>query len=107
VLVLFDHGTPKGLIRALPGHTVHTAQAKGWDTLSNGDLLKAAEGAGVDVLFTTDRAISRPLRHGVSPSSSSLGVPGGHAFDDRSTASLPLSPRPPLVATPRSRFPST
>jgi hypothetical protein len=57
VLVLFDHGTPKGLIRALPGHTVHTAQAKGWDTLSNGELLKAAEGAGVDVLLTTDRRI--------------------------------------------------
>ena len=43
MLVLFDHGTPKGLIRALPGHTVHTAQAKGWDTLSNGALLKVAE----------------------------------------------------------------
>ncbi len=57
MLVLFDHGTPKGLIRALPGHTVHTAQAKGWDTLSNGALLKAAEGASVDVLLTTDRRI--------------------------------------------------
>jgi hypothetical protein len=57
VLVLCDHGTPKGLIRALPGHTVHTAQAKGWDTLSNGDLLKAAERDGVDVLLTTDRRI--------------------------------------------------
>jgi hypothetical protein len=34
VVVLFDHGTPKGLIRALPGHTVHTAQSKGWGTLS-------------------------------------------------------------------------
>jgi hypothetical protein len=55
VLVLFDHGTPKGLIRALPGHTIHTAQAKGWDTLSNGALLSAAESAAVDVLLTTDR----------------------------------------------------
>ena len=43
MFVLFDHGTPKGLIRTLPGHTVHTAQAKGWDTLSNGALLKVAE----------------------------------------------------------------
>ena len=57
MLILFDHGTPKGLIRALPGHTVHTAQAKGWDTLSNGALLKAAEEAGFDVLLTTDRRI--------------------------------------------------
>ena len=57
MLVLFDHGTPKGLIRALPGHTVHTAQAKGWDTLSNGELLKAAESAGIEALLTTDRRI--------------------------------------------------
>ena len=57
MLVLFDHGTPKGLIRALPGHTVHTAQGKGWDTLSNGALLKVAEDAGIDVLLTTDRRI--------------------------------------------------
>ena len=59
VLILFDYGTPKGLIRARPGHTVHTAQAKGWDALSNGALLKAAEEAGVDVLLTTDRRIAR------------------------------------------------
>lgn len=57
VLILFDHGTPKGLIRALSGHTVHTAQAKGWDTLSNGALLRAAEENGFDVLLTTDRRI--------------------------------------------------
>jgi hypothetical protein len=57
VLILFDHGTPKGLIRELLGHTVHTAQSKGWDTLSNGLLLTAAETAGFDVLLTTDRRI--------------------------------------------------
>jgi hypothetical protein len=57
VLILFDHGTPKGLARALSGHTVHTAQAKGWDTLSNGELLSAAEQAGFELLLTTDRRI--------------------------------------------------
>jgi len=57
VLVLFDHGTPKGLGRMLVGHTVHTAQSRGWDTLSNGELLNAAEEAGFDVLLTTDRRI--------------------------------------------------
>ena len=57
MVVLFDHGTPKGLIRALPGHTVHTAQSKGWGTLSNGALLDAAEEAGFEVLLTTDRRI--------------------------------------------------
>jgi hypothetical protein len=57
VIVLFDHGTPKGLSRSLPGHTVDTAQGKGWDTLSNGALLDAAEEAGFEVLLTTDRRI--------------------------------------------------
>jgi hypothetical protein len=57
VLILFDHGTPKGLIRALTGHTVHTAQSKGWDTLSNGALLNAAEETGFELLLTTDRRI--------------------------------------------------
>ena len=57
MFILFDHGTPKGLARALPEHTVHTAQAKGWDTLSNGELLSAAEQAGFELLLTTDRRI--------------------------------------------------
>jgi hypothetical protein len=57
MFILFDHGTPKGLIRALSGHTVITAQARGWDTLSNGALLDAAEGAGIELLLTTDRRI--------------------------------------------------
>ena len=57
VLVLFDHGTPKGLARALPGHTIHTAQSKGWDTLNNGALLNAPEQAGFDLLLTTDRRL--------------------------------------------------
>jgi hypothetical protein len=54
MLILFDHGTPRGLARALEGHTVEEARAQGWDTLSNGELLKAAEEAGFDVLLTTD-----------------------------------------------------
>jgi hypothetical protein len=57
VLVLFDHGTPKGLARALSAHTIQTAQSRGWDTLGNGALLDAAEEAGFEVLLTTDRRI--------------------------------------------------
>jgi hypothetical protein len=57
VLILFDHGTPKGLARALSGHTVHMAQSKGWHILSNGALLDAAEEAGFELLLTTDRRI--------------------------------------------------
>jgi hypothetical protein len=47
MLILFDHGTPKGLIRILPGHTVSTAQSRGWDRLNNGTLLNAAEEAAL------------------------------------------------------------
>ncbi len=57
MLILFDHGTPKGLIRALPGHTIITAQSRGWDRLSNGALLNVAEEAALDLLLTTDRRI--------------------------------------------------
>ena len=57
MLILFDHGTPRGLARLLPEHTVITAKARGWDRLSNGDLLKAAETAAVDLLLTTDQKI--------------------------------------------------
>jgi hypothetical protein len=55
--VLFDHGTPRSIARFLAGHTVTQAKAKGWDRLSNGKLLQAAEEAGFDVLLTTDKNI--------------------------------------------------
>jgi predicted nuclease of predicted toxin-antitoxin system len=55
--ILFDHGMPAGLARALPDHAVTTAQAQGWDRLSNGDLLIEAEADGFELLITTDRRI--------------------------------------------------
>ena len=57
MFILFDHGTPRGLARVLPGHTVITAQSRGWDTLNNGAVLDAAEEAAVELLLTTDRRI--------------------------------------------------
>ena len=53
--VLFDHGTPAPLRRALAGHVVETAYERGWSQLKNGDLLNAAEAAGFEVLVTTDQ----------------------------------------------------
>jgi len=41
----------------LPLHAVTTARAMGWELLSNGNLLAAAEDAGFELLFTTDRRI--------------------------------------------------
>jgi len=55
LLILFDHGTPAPLIPFLEGHTVTKAKDAGWDKLVNGELLKAAEEAGFDVLLTTDK----------------------------------------------------
>ena len=55
MLILFDHVTPKGIARALVGHTITKAKDRGWDTFSNGDLLAAAEAAGFDVFVTADK----------------------------------------------------
>ncbi|MFN0105527.1 MAG: hypothetical protein ACKV2U_26000 [Bryobacteraceae bacterium] len=55
MLILFDHGTPRSIARWLTSHTVVEAFTKGWDRLVNGELLKAAENAGFDLLLTTDK----------------------------------------------------
>jgi hypothetical protein len=55
--VLFDNGTPRGLAAALSDHVVEEARSRGWDTLTNGQLLDAAEAAGFEVFVTTDRNI--------------------------------------------------
>ena len=57
MLVLFDHGTPRSIARFLADHAVTQAKTKGWDRLSNGKLLEAAEEAGFEVLLTTDKNI--------------------------------------------------
>ena len=55
MLVLFDQSTPVPLRAFLEGHTVETAWQRGWDRLKNGDLLKADEEAGFEVLITPDK----------------------------------------------------
>jgi hypothetical protein len=52
--ILFDQGTPVPLRRALSGHEVVTVYEVGWDSLSNGELLREAE-AQYDLLITTDQ----------------------------------------------------
>jgi hypothetical protein len=53
--ILFDQATPLPIRAYLDRHIVSTASQQGWDTLSNGDLLAAAEEGGFDVLLTTDK----------------------------------------------------
>ena len=55
MLILFDHGTPRGLARSLLQHEVETALIMGWDELSSGDLLRVAEESSFDLLLTTDQ----------------------------------------------------
>jgi hypothetical protein len=55
VRVLFDQGTPVPLRVFLEGHEVDTAFEKGWQTLSNGELLARAEVSGYAAFVTTDR----------------------------------------------------
>jgi hypothetical protein len=57
MLVLFDQGTPVPIRPFLKEHTVQTASESGWDTLQNGELLRAAEAAGFNVLVTPDKNI--------------------------------------------------
>jgi sorbitol-specific phosphotransferase system component IIA len=56
VRILFDQGTPAPIRNYLAGHEVSTATEMGWSTLSNGELLDAAE-KEFDVLITTDQAL--------------------------------------------------
>jgi hypothetical protein len=58
MLVLFDQGTSIGMRDSLQEHTVKTAAEQGWSTLLNGQLLRAAEQAGFDVLLTTDTGLA-------------------------------------------------
>ncbi len=55
--ILFDHGTPSGIAASLSAHEVTEARDRGWDRISNGELLKVAEEAGFDLLLTTDKGI--------------------------------------------------
>ena len=56
--VLFDQNTPRPLARFLVDHRVIRAAELGWSELRNGDLLRAAEQDGFDVLVTADRNLA-------------------------------------------------
>lgn len=57
MLILLDHSAPAPLRKALTGHAVVEAFERGWQRLTNGGLLKAAEADGFDILITADKNI--------------------------------------------------
>ncbi len=55
--VLLDDCTPRAIARCLRAHTVKESRSQGWDRLKNGELLDAAEAAGIEVFVTADQSI--------------------------------------------------
>lgn len=53
--ILFDQGVPVPLQHELPGMEVTTTYRMSWSNLGNGELLTAAEQAGIDAFVTTDQ----------------------------------------------------
>jgi hypothetical protein len=53
--ILLDANLPIGLRAALPEYEVATAYEMGWNQLVNGDLIKAAEANGFELLMTADQ----------------------------------------------------
>jgi Domain of unknown function (DUF5615) len=52
--VLLDENIPHGVRKLLPEHDVFTVAYMEWAGIKNGELLKAAEDDGFDVLITSD-----------------------------------------------------
>jgi hypothetical protein len=55
MLILLDHSAPAPLRYALKGHVVVEAVERGWERLTNGALLDAAESAGFELFVTADK----------------------------------------------------
>jgi hypothetical protein len=78
VKVLFDHNVPHKLRHSFDGHLVSTADEMGWAELENGQLLRAAEESGFEVMITGTRtlAISRTCSEEKLPWLSSAQIIG-------------------------------
>jgi hypothetical protein len=55
--ILFDKNVPYQLRPYLVTHNVRIVAEEGWARLTNGDLLKAAEDHGFNVLVTADQSL--------------------------------------------------
>ena len=55
--VLFDKNVPHGVRQFLSRHHVETVDERGWERISNGELLQAAEVAGFEAVVTADQNI--------------------------------------------------
>ena len=62
--ILLDECLPLDFRHSFPNHDAHTAQWAGLKGKGNGELLRAAELAGYDVLLTVDQGIPQQQRRG-------------------------------------------
>jgi len=56
--ILLDNCVPIGLMHFIENHEAVHASQRGWETLSNGNLLTAAESDGFDAVVTVDKSFS-------------------------------------------------
>jgi predicted nuclease of predicted toxin-antitoxin system len=96
--VLLDEQLPRHLAREIGGHDVSTVQQRGWAGLKNGELLRVAADAGVEVLVTADRNLQFQQNLSQSRLGIILLVASSNALEDL----LPLVPSLP-AAIPKSR----
>jgi hypothetical protein len=54
--VLFDRNVPDQIRRHLSNHAVRTTAEQGWNRLTNGELLSAAQSEKFDVMVTADQS---------------------------------------------------
>ena len=55
--VLLDECLPLDFRHSFPSHAAHTVEWAGFKGKKNGDLLRAAEAAGYEVLLTVDQGM--------------------------------------------------
>jgi hypothetical protein len=53
--LLFDQNVPAPLAKRLVGHRVETAADRGWEEISNGELISVVEAAEFNILLTADK----------------------------------------------------
>jgi predicted nuclease of predicted toxin-antitoxin system len=106
--ILFDHNVPVKVRSFLPGHVVQTVVEMNWPPqLENGELLRAAEKAGFDVLVTSDQNIRfQQNRTGrklalVTLGSNSWKIVAGHSAEILTTVESVAPGSQHLIKMPR------
>jgi hypothetical protein len=86
--VLLDEQLPRQLAGELVGHEVWTVQQRGWAGLKNGELLRRAAEAKLEVFVTADQSLEYQQNLADSPLSVLVLAAPSNALEDL----LPLVP---------------